>query len=140
MYTTTKYTREAMLPATGYWTLNESILAAGHATSDNLPPRFSQIQYSWRAPTLDIQEQIWRVLENNARHVAAITHCRLDVDWVTKTRPGLPNHALADLTFRNLEVVGAPVYAEEAKEFGREIQRTLGLEPMAEPFWPECSR
>jgi hypothetical protein len=28
------------------------ILAAGDATSDNLPPRWSQIQYSWRSPTL----------------------------------------------------------------------------------------
>jgi aminobenzoyl-glutamate utilization protein B len=56
---------------------------------------------------------------------------------VTKTRPGLANNALADLTYRNMELVGAPTYAEEAKEFGREIQRTLGLEPMAEPF-PEA--
>ena len=56
---------------------------------------------------------------------------------MTKTRPGLANNALADLTYRNMELVGAPTYAEEAKEFGREIQRTLGLEPMAEPF-PEA--
>ena len=49
MYTTTKYTKEAMFPHTGTWTLNEFILGAGDATSDNLPPRFAQIQYSWRA-------------------------------------------------------------------------------------------
>ena len=59
------------------------------------------------------------------------------MQWVTKTRPGLANNALADLTFRNMELVGAPTYAEEAKEFGREIQRTLGLEPMTDPF-PEA--
>ena len=49
MYTTTKYTKEAMLPHTGTWTLNEAILGGGNATSDNLPPRFAQIQYSWRS-------------------------------------------------------------------------------------------
>ncbi|MEZ4506627.1 MAG: hypothetical protein R2848_12470 [Thermomicrobiales bacterium] len=44
MYTMTKYTKEAMFPHTGTWTLNEFVLAAGDATSDNLPrasPRFS---------------------------------------------------------------------------------------------------
>ncbi len=134
MYTLTKYTKEAMFPHTGTWTLNEFILAAGDATSDNLPPRLSQIQYSWRAPTLEIQEQIYRVLENNARQAAGATGCRAHVQWVTKTRPGLANNAMADLTFRNMELVGAPTYSEEAKEFAREIQRNLGVGPMDDPF------
>ncbi|MFT4038622.1 MAG: amidohydrolase [Thermomicrobiales bacterium] len=134
MYTLTKYTKEAMFPHTGTWTLNEFILAAGDATSDNLPPRWSQIQYSWRAPTLEIQEQIYRVLANNAKQAAGATGCQAHVQWVTKTRPGLSNNAMADLTFRNMELVGAPEYSEEAKEFGRELQRNLGLEPMENPF------
>ncbi|MFN8590652.1 MAG: amidohydrolase [Thermomicrobiales bacterium] len=134
MYTLTKYTKEAMFPHTGTWTLNEFILAAGDATSDNLPPRWSQIQYSWRAPTLEIQEQIYRVLENNAKQAAGATGCQAHVQWVTKTRPGLSNNAMADLTFRNMELVGVPTYSDEAKEFARELQRELGLEPMDEPF------
>jgi aminobenzoyl-glutamate utilization protein B len=134
MYTLTKYTKEAMFPHTGTWTLNEFILAAGDATSDNLPPRWSQIQYSWRSPTLEIQEQIYRVLENNARQAAGATGCQAHVQWVTKTRPGLANNAMADLTYRNMELVGAPVYSDEAKEFGRALQRELGIEPMANPF------
>ena len=60
MYTTSKYTKEAMLPHTGTWTINEAILAAGQATSDNLAPNFSQIQYASRAPTLAMQERIYR--------------------------------------------------------------------------------
>ncbi len=79
MYTMTKYTKEAMFPHTGTWTLNEFIMVAGDATSDNLPPRFSQIQYSWRAPTLGIQQQIYNVLENNARQAAATTGCQASV-------------------------------------------------------------
>lgn len=134
MYTLTKYTKEAMFPHTGTWTLNEFILAAGDATSDNLPPRWSQIQYSWRAPTLEIQEQIYRVLENNAKQAAGATGCQAHVQWVTKTRPGLSNNAMADLTFRNMQLAGAPSYSEEALEFGREIQRNLGMEPMENPY------
>ncbi len=134
MYTTTKYTKEAMFPHTGTWTLNEFILVAGDATSDNLPPRLSQIQYSWRAPTLGIQQQIYNVLENNARQAAGATGCEASVRWVTKTRVGLTNHAMADLTYQNLELVGAPKYSDEAREFCREIQQNLGIEPMENPI------
>jgi len=139
MYTTTKYTKEAMLPHTGTWTLNEAILAAGQATSDNLPPRFSQIQYSWRCPTLEMAERIDAVLENNARHVAGIAHCRARSAWVTKTRVGLPNHALAAFAYRVLERTGPPAFGEDARAFAREIQRNLGLAPMDDPFLPGMS-
>jgi aminobenzoyl-glutamate utilization protein B len=134
MYTTTKYTKEAMFPHTGTWTMNEFIMVAGQATSDNLPPRISQIQYCWRSPTLGIQEQMYRVLEQNARQVGQITGCQVSVRWVTKTRIGLANNAMADLTYQNLELVGAPQLSEEAREFGRQIQENLGIEPMENPF------
>ena len=138
MYTMTKYTKEAMFPRTGTWTLNEFVMAAGDATSDNLPPRFSQIQYSWRGPTLGIQQQIYNVLENNARNAAATTGCQASVRWVTKTRVGLTNHVMADLTYQNLELVGPPQLSEEARAFGRKIQENLGLTPMENPFNPGC--
>lgn len=134
MYTNTKYTKEAMFPKTGAWTLNEFVMAGGDATSDNLPPRYSAIQYSWRSPTLGIQQQIYNVLANNAKQAAGVTGCRASVRWVTKTRVGLANNALAELTWRNLQLVGAPVMPEEAREFAREIQRNLGLEAMDNPF------
>src|SRR6185312_15031122 len=126
--------KEAMFPHTGTWTLNEFILVAGDATSDNLPPRLSQIQYSWRGPTLGIQQQIYNVLENNARHAAGATGCEVSVRWVTKTRVGLANHAMADLTYRNLELVGAPRYSQPARDFGREIQKNLGISLMENPI------
>ena len=140
MYTTTKYTKEAMFPHAGSWTLNEFILGDGGATSDNLTPRFSQIQYSWRSSSLGIQEQIWRVLAANARHVASITGCKAHARWVTKTRVGLPNTVMTDLTWKNLQEVGAPSFDETAVEFGRAIQRNLGLAPMADPFIASVSK
>ncbi|QEX16152.1 hypothetical protein FRZ44_14440 [Hypericibacter terrae] len=139
MYMTSKMTKEAMLPHTGTWTINEAILAAGQATADNLAPNFSQIQYASRCPTLEMQERIYAILDNNADHVAQITHCTVRKEWVTKTRPGLPNHAITTLTYANLMLAGAPQWGEEAKKFGREIQRNLGLSPMAEPMHPAMS-
>lgn len=136
MYMSSKMTKEAMLPHTGTWTINEAILAAGQATADNLAPGFSQIQYASRCPTLQMQERIYAVLDNNAEHVAKLSHCTVRKEWVTKTRPGLANHAIAALTYGNLVLGGAPVWGEEAKKFGREIQKNLGLEPMADPMHP----
>lgn len=140
MYTNTKYTKEAMFPHTGNWTLNEFIMVAGQCTSDNLPPRISQIQYTWRSPTLGIQEQIYTVLKRNAQQAAEVTGCRASVRWVTKSRVGLPNLALADLAYRNLELVGPPVYDDEARVLARAIQENLGIEPMEDPFAPENQR
>jgi aminobenzoyl-glutamate utilization protein B len=140
MYTTTKYTKEAMYPHTGTWTLNEFIMVAGQCTSDNLPPRMAQIQYAWRSPTLEIQEQIARVLMNNARQAAAATGCVASLRWVTKTRVGLPNHAMAELGYRNLELAGAPAYTDEAREFARAVQQHLGFAPMDDPFTADNQR
>lgn len=137
MYTTSKYTKEAMLPHRGTWTLNEYILVAGQATSDNLAPNIGQIQYAWRCPTIAMAEKIEAVLDANARHVAALSHCSLQTHIVTKTRYGLPNHAMAEITYRNFVLAGAPKFNAKAIKFARKIQQNLGLKPMAQPFAPE---
>jgi aminobenzoyl-glutamate utilization protein B len=134
MYMITRSSREAMFANAGNWTLNEVILNGGDATADNLPPRFTQIQYAWRTPDLKMQERIWQVLAHNAKHAASTAGCEVSVQWVSKTRVSLPNHAMADLTYRNLKLVGPPEYDESAKAFGREIQKNLGLDPMDNPF------
>src|SRR5437879_1990019 len=45
---------------------------------------------------------------------------------------------MAEITYRNLEMVGPPVFNEEAKSFGRQIQENLGFEPMDDPFTEAC--
>ena len=80
------------------------------------------------------------VLDRNADHVAPMTHCAVTKAWSTRTRGGLPNHAMAELTFRNFEKLGAPEWREEAKVFGRELQKSLALEPMQEPFFEGLSK
>ena len=55
---------------------------------------------------------------------------------MTKTRVGLPNTVMTDLTWKNLQAVGAPRYGADALEFGRAIQRNLGLEPWRTPSSP----
>ena len=99
MYTNTKYTKEAMYPHTGTWTLNEFIMAGGQCTSDNLPPRFSQIQYAWRSPNLDIQQRIFQVLERQ-RPPRRRGHRLRGVNtmgYEDSRGPAQPRHGPADL-------------------------------------------
>jgi aminobenzoyl-glutamate utilization protein B len=140
MYALAKHAREAMYPHTGTWTMNEFIMTGGQATADTLAPRIGQIQYAWRSPTLGIQEQLYSVLERCARAAAAAAGCSVAVRWVTKTRPGLANHALASLTYANLAKVGPPSYGEEALRFGRQLQRELGINETDNPFVERCQR
>lgn len=137
MYTSSKYMKESMLPHHGSWSLNEFILQAGHAAADNIAPGLGQIQYSLRAPTLDMCEKVFEVLDRNAEHCAAMTHCEVKAAWITRTRAGLPNHAMADVTWRNFERVGPPRWSDEARSFAGEIQKSLGLEPMEDPLLSE---
>jgi len=138
MYTATKYVEDAMLPYTAYWTINEYIMVGGQATSDNLPPHIAQIQYAHRAPLLEMQEQIVRVLDNTAMGVAQITGTRATKRIITRTRCGLTNVTLSEVLYNNLELVGPPKFSEEARDFARKIQENLGCEPMEDPFTKAC--
>ena len=139
MYTTTKYTKEAMLPRTGLWTINEAVMAAGQATADNMPPRVGIIQYAFRSPSLTQQEQIAKVLHSNAEHVAKVTGCTLTVRWVTKQRTGLFNKALADLAYENLELVRPPRFTDEDRRKANEILENLGYPPQENPYTEELT-
>jgi aminobenzoyl-glutamate utilization protein B len=140
MYTFSKMLRDHMLPHTGTWTLNETILASGQATADNLAAQMAMIMYAARAPDVAMLNKIYAVLDSNAEAAATLSHCTVKRHWVSKSKPGLPNHEMARLTFRNLMLAGAPAYDAEAVAFAQAVQKELGLEPMAEPFADELSQ
>ena len=134
MYTTTKYSKEAMIPNTGLWSLNEAVMAAGQATADNMPPRLGILQCAFRSPSLKQQEQIAKVLINNAENVARITGTKLTIRWITKQRTGLFNKHLADLAYENLELIGAPKFTADDKKIANELLRNMGYLEQEEPL------
>jgi hypothetical protein len=111
------------------WSLSEAVLTAGQATADNLPHSIAQVQFLWRTPTVEMAEAVLRVLDSNAEAAARMAHCSWRGDWVSKSRPGLPNHALAEACFENLRVAGPPRYGPEAVRLAREVQAACGVEP-----------
>ena len=139
MYQSSKVLRDSMLPHQGGWSISEAILTAGQATADNLPAELAEIQYMIRVPTLEMAEQVTYVLDQNAKSAAYTTGCRFEKHWVSKSRPGLPNHTMANLVWQTLEKIGPPSWSEGAKILAREIQESLGLYPMEEPFINEIT-
>ena len=123
--------KEAMLPHTGTWTINEAILPAGQATSDNLAAQF-RARSSTPAGRRPCRCRSASSPCSTTTPITSrrMTHCTVRKGWVTKTRPGLPNHVMAGLCYPNLELAGPPAWGEEARKFGREIQKNLGLKPM----------
>lgn len=79
-------------------------------------------------------------LDRNAAAAAAAAHCTVRKHWVSKSKPGLANHAMAEITFRNLERAGAPRYGADAVAKAQALQRELGLEAMPSPFADELSQ
>ena len=136
MYLSGKALKEHILPNASGWSMNEVILNAGQATADNLPAQMAQIMYFARVPTLEMAEQVVRALDHYAESAARLAHCSWQRDWVAKSRPGLANHAMARVTYGNLEQVGPPRFEGEAIKLAQEIQRNIGLEPMEKPFLP----
>ncbi|MDQ7249227.1 amidohydrolase [Dongia sedimenti] len=140
MFGLTKQLQASMLPFTTGWSLSEAILTAGQATADNLPAHVAQIQYIWRVPDLGMAEQVLRVLDNNAEAAAKAAHCQWRRIWVSRSRPGLANHAMAKLVYENLKRAGAPSWGGEAIASAQAIQRELGLEPMEKPYLEAIER
>ncbi len=137
MYIMSKMYREHMLSNNIGWSMNETILTVGQATADNIPAQIGQIYYFIRVPEVEMAETIVRILDKNAEAAALASHCNWKRDWIAKSRPGLANHVMADITYKNLEIVGPPVYDEKAIKIAQEIQKNLGIEPMDNPFIDE---
>lgn len=140
MYLASKSLRDAMLPHSGGWSISEAILTAGQATADNLPAGLAEIQYMMRTPDIAMADQITAVLDRNAQAAAQMTGCRWEKHWVSKSRPGLANHAMAGAVWDAMQQVGAPVWGAEAVKVAQDIQTNLGLDPMEAPFIPQMSQ
>jgi aminobenzoyl-glutamate utilization protein B len=140
MYMASKALRDSMLPHQGGWSISEAFLTAGQATADNLPAGLAEIQYMMRVPDIAMAEQVTSVLDRNAEAAALMTGCRWERHWVCKSRPGLANHAMANVVWDCLQMVGAPKWNEQARKIAREIQHNCGLQPMDNPFIDEMEQ
>jgi len=80
------------------------------------------------------------VLDRNAAAAATMSGCRYERHWVSKSRPGLANHAMAEIAYEALSTVGPPRWDEAARTIGREIQVNAGGTASENPFIDELER
>ena len=139
MFQAGKALRDSMLPHRGGWSISEAILSTGQATADNLPARRSELQYMIRVPTVGMAEQVTSALDRQAEAIAALCGCRVVKIWVSKSRPGLTNHAMAEVVWRALQEVGPPLWDEVALDVMRQVQAACGVEPMQAPLIDACT-
>jgi len=112
--------------------MNEFMMTGGQCTVST--PEFSQLVYCWRTTSLEDQRTVTGVVERCAEAAAMVADCHVESRLLTSVRTGLPNKVMTELVMRNLRMIGAPQHTAEDKEFARNIQRNLGLEPMEEPY------
>ena len=139
MYAQGRMLRDAMLPHQGGWSVSEAILSAGQATADNLPAGLAELQYMIRVPDIAMAERITARLDTLAEAVAAQTGCRVERHWVSKSRPGLTNHAVAHVVWEALQQVGPPVWDAAARALMRQVQEACGIVPDDDPLLPACT-
>lgn len=138
MYMSGKAVRDSMLPHSGGWSISEAIISHGQATADNLPAELAELQYMIRTPTIEMAEQVTEILDRNARAAAEVSGCRWEKHWVSKSRHGLANHAMAQVVWDSLQLTGPPSWGAGAMDVARQIQQSLNLEPMQKPLLPAC--
>lgn len=138
MYGQGRMLRDSMLSHQGGWSISEAILSTGQATADNLPAGLAELQYLMRVPTVEMAERVTARLDALAEQCAAMTGCRVERHWVSKSRPGLANHAMADIVWNALQEVGPPIWDDAAKALMRKVQENCGVTPDDDPILPAC--
>ncbi|MEO0750466.1 MAG: amidohydrolase [Pseudomonadota bacterium] len=140
MYQSARVLREGMLPHRGGWSMSEAILGTGQATADNLPARQADLHYMIRVPDLVMADRVSGQLDALAEHAAAMTGCRVEKHWVSKSRPGLTNHAMAQMVWEEMQAVGAPEWSEAGLDLARRVQAACGFEAEADPMLEACTQ
>ncbi len=140
MYQNARAIRDAMLPHVRGWSISEAILNAGQATADNLPGRQADVQYMIRTHDIAMAEAAGAALMRVAGHVAELTGCRFERHWVSKSRPGLANHALARAVWSAIKYVGPPRWGQDAVEIAKELMASVGDVPVDDPFLPATQK
>ena len=115
--------------------INEFMMTGGQCTVAN--PTLSQVIYAWRNSNIVDQEAVEKVIDRCAAGAALVADCIVEPRVLTAVRTGLPNTVMTDIVWANLMKIGAPAYTAEDKEYAREIQRNMGLEPLEEPLYTE---
>ena len=120
------------LPRDDRSTVSEIIARGGeHPTSI---PGNTQSWFVLRSATREAVERASAMLSRAVEAACLAVGATFERRIFSATRPWLPNHAIAELCYRNLERAGAPQFSAAAKTFAAEVLKNLDAPSVAEPF------
>lgn len=107
------------------------IPSAGEAP--NVVPAYARVWYYVRDENREKVEASYEWLTQIAEAAALATQTTHKLTLLTGVHEILLNRPLQEAAQFNLEYVGAPQFSEEDHAFARELQATLGIEPLGYP-------
>jgi len=129
-----QFLKDAVIPSSHY-PIMASIINKEHVNYGvSSVPRIAKSTYVSRALTRRDNEMIEKKLFDCANAAALALGVKVQNEVVTGTWEGVPNRVLANLAHKNIEAIGTPNFTPKDIEFGRLIQKEVGLEPSDTPF------
>jgi len=99
----------------------------------NVVPAYAKVWYYVRDSNRKSVESHYEWLTQIAEAAALATQTTHKITLITGVHEILLNRPLQEAAQANLEYVGAPVFTEDDQSFGKELQKTLGLDPVGYP-------
>ncbi|MGB9867465.1 MAG: M20 family metallopeptidase [Bacillota bacterium] len=94
----------------------------------NLVPAEASVWYYVRAPKRAQVEEIYARLKKIAQGAAMMTETSVEEEILAACYDVLPNQALGELLFENMQLVGGPKFSKEDRELAQELSCTLTQE------------
>jgi aminobenzoyl-glutamate utilization protein B len=98
----------------------------------NVTPALARAWYFVRSPKVADVEAVGAMVRAAAEGAALATGTTVESRVVTSCYGYLPNSAMADLLYGNLETVRPPAFSAEERAFARELVKTVVDEPPSE--------
>ncbi len=120
--------KDSIVPGTGFPGI-QSIINKEYADySISVVPGIAQVTYVSRAATRKENEIIQKRIFDCANSAAMALGVSVENKVVAGTWEGVPNQIVAMVAHKNIEAIGPPEFTKKDMEYGRLVQKELGLE------------
>ena len=115
-------------PPEGAATINYTYTQCGRYP--NVIPDVAEAWYIYRIPTRRELEALYQRILKCAQGAAISTETQYEEKIITGTHELIPNEKMARLLYRNLELIGPPLFDAEEQKFAEELQKAYQVQPL----------
>jgi aminobenzoyl-glutamate utilization protein B len=96
----------------------------------NVIPDVAEAWYIYRIPNRRELEALYKRILKCAQGAAIATETQYEEKILTGTHELIPNEKMARLLYRNLELIGPPLFDAEEQKFAEELQKAYQVPPL----------